>query len=215
MTEIMERVRLLVEEAILALGYLGIALVMLVENLIPPIPSELVMPFAGFLVAEQKLSMVGVLLSGTLGSLLGAVILYALGRWAGDPLVRRFLRRYGHLIRVSEQDLDRALAVFDRYGEVIVLVGRLIPLVRSLISLPAGMRGMPFWRFLLFTAAGTALWNGALAGAGFLLGQNWAAVLGVIEQYQRVVLVVLAAALLWWVTRAALRWRQMRTATSR
>ncbi len=215
MTEIMERVRLLVEEAILALGYLGIALVMLVENLIPPIPSELVMPFAGFLVAEQKLSMAGVLLSGTLGSLLGAVVLYALGRWAGDPLVRGFLRRYGGLIRVSEQDLDRALAVFDRYGEVIVLVGRLIPLVRSLISLPAGMRRMPFWRFLLFTAVGTALWNGALAGAGFLLGQNWAAVLDVIEQYQRVVLVALAAALLWWVARAALRWRQMRTATSR
>jgi membrane protein DedA with SNARE-associated domain len=207
MTELVDNLSVWIRDAIEAMGYLGIALIMLLENLIPPIPSELVMPFAGFLVAENRLSFVGVVGAGTAGAVLGALVLYYIGAWAGEPLVRSFLRRYGRWLSVSEADLDRALEVFGKYGNVIVFVGRLIPLIRSLISLPAGMHHMPLGRFLLLTTLGSAIWNTALAYAGLVLGRNWEAVLGFLGQYQRLTLAVLAVLALVLLVRAALRWR--------
>lgn len=207
MTEIVEMLRIWIEEAILALGYIGIALIMLIENIIPPIPSELVMPFAGFLAAEGKLSFAGVVGAGTAGAVLGALVLYYAGRWAGEPLIRSFLRRYGRWIGVSERELDEALTAFGRRGDAMVFFGRLIPLIRSLISLPAGMNRMPVWRFLAFTTIGSLLWNLALTTAGMILGQNWEAVLSFLSQYQRVTLVVLAVALIAWVGSRLLRGR--------
>jgi membrane protein DedA with SNARE-associated domain len=168
------------------------------------------MPFGGFLVAEGRMSFVGVVAAGTVGAVLGAVALYALGAWAGEPLVRGFLRRYGRWLSTSEADLDRALESFGRYGDAIVFFGRLIPLIRSLISLPAGMRRMPMGRFLLLTTAGSAIWNSALAYAGVVLGRNWEAVLGFLGQYQKLTLAVLAALMLIWLGRAAMRWRSSR-----
>lgn len=207
MTELVDTLSTWIRDAIEALGYVGIALIMLLENLVPPIPSELVMPFAGFLAAEGRLSFGGVVVAGTLGAVLGALALYGLGAWAGEPIVRRFLRRYGRWLTVSEADLDRALAVFGKHGDAIVFVGRLIPLIRSLISLPAGMRRMPLGRFLLLTTMGSAIWNSALAYAGLLLGNNWEAVLAFLSQYQKLTLAALAALVLLWLGRAALRWR--------
>lgn len=195
MVEVLERMRLWIEAAVAFLGYPGIVLVMALENIFPPIPSELVMPFAGFLVADGQYSFVGVVVAGTLGSVLGALVLYYFGRWSDERLVRRFVRRYGRFLGVSEKDLDTALGYFARYGEAIVFFGRLIPLVRSLISIPAGMQRMPLRTFLAYTVLGTTLWCAALGYAGLLLGENWAAVLGFIKQYQRVVLGALAVAL--------------------
>ncbi|MEN9933603.1 MAG: hypothetical protein RLZZ387_182 [Chloroflexota bacterium] len=207
MSELLDQLTVWVRDAIEAMGYIGIALVMLLENLVPPIPSELVMPFAGFLVAEGRLSFVGVVAAGTVGAVLGALVLYAVGMWAGEPLVRQFLRRYGRWISVSEQELDKALAAFGKRGDAIVFFGRLIPLIRSLISLPAGMHRMPLGRFLLFTTLGSAIWNASLAYAGFTLGQNWQAVLGFISQYKQLTLVVLAILAVGWAIWMAQRWR--------
>jgi membrane protein DedA with SNARE-associated domain len=189
----------LIERIVLFLGYPGITLTMALECIFPPLPSELVMPFAGFLVGRGFLEFGAVVVAGTLGSTLGALILYYVGFWVNEPVVRRLLRRWGWLLRVSERDLDRALGSFDRYGDAIVFFGRLVPLVRSLISLPAGMHGMPVGRFLLFTALGSAIWTTALAYAGFFLGDNWKLILHYSHQYEQVAVVavgLLAATLL-------------------
>jgi membrane protein DedA with SNARE-associated domain len=190
LTEVLEFVRHAIEAIITFLGYPGIALVMLLENLFPPIPSELVMPFAGFQVAQGKMNMIGAIAAGTLGALIGAVALYYIGYWADEPVVRTFIRRYGRFFLLSEDDLDRALAFFTRFGPPVVFFGRLIPIIRSLISIPAGMNKMPLPTFLLFTTLGTLIWNSVLAYAGMVLGANWDHVLVFVKQYERLVMVV-------------------------
>ncbi|HEX2185224.1 MAG TPA: DedA family protein [Chloroflexota bacterium] len=174
------------------LNYPGIALVMLIENLFPPIPSEFVMPFAGFLAARGELNFAATVVAGTIGSVVGAIILYFVGMWAGEPLIRLFVRRYGRYWLLSEADLDRTIQFFARYGEAVVFFGRVIPLVRSLISIPAGMSRMPLGRFLIFTTLGAAIWTTALAAAGLALGENWELIIGFVKQYERAILVVLA-----------------------
>lgn len=197
MAEILDKLSILIEDIIAALGYPGITLVMFLENIFPPIPSEIVMPFAGFLVADNgEMTFPGIVIAGALGSVLGALVIYYVGVWADDLVIRRFIRRYGRYFTVSEQDLDRALTFFDRYGEAIVFFGRLIPIIRSLISLPAGMKRMPLRRFLLFTALGTAIWTALLSAAGVILKENWEDILTFIDTYQMVTLVVVGAAVL-------------------
>lgn len=192
MTEILEFIKTWIEYAVSALGYPGIALVMAVENIFPPIPSELVMPFAGFLAASGRYNLIGVIVAGMVGSVVGALVLYYVGMWADELIIRRFVRRFGRFFLLSEADVDNALAFFSRHGDAAVFFGRLIPLVRSLISVPAGMQRMPLPKFLLLTMLGTTIWSAILAVAGYFLGQNWDQVLGIIERYQRVILVLIA-----------------------
>jgi membrane protein DedA with SNARE-associated domain len=193
MSELLDMARGWIEQIILALGYPGIALVMLAENLFPPIPSELVMPFAGFLAARGELNFVGVLAAGVVGSVLGAIVLYGIGAWAGERVARPFVQRFGQWFLLSDEDLDRAMQVFARYGTVAVLVGRVMPIVRSLISIPAGMNHMDWRPFLLFTTIGTTVWNLLLGGAGWWLGSRWDEILTFTKRYERGVLVVLGA----------------------
>lgn len=171
------------ERVLTTLGYPGIALVMFAETIFPPIPSEMVMPLAGFLVGRGQLSLTGVVLAGTTGAVLGGLALYGLGSWLGEARLRRFVRRYGRWLLLSETDLDRALAFFGRYRAPAVFLARFVPGARSLISLPAGLSRMPLLSFLVLTALGTALWNGLLASAGLLLGRNWERVVVVLERY--------------------------------
>lgn len=201
MAEILDQLRIFIEQIVSSLGYPGIALVMFAENIVTPIPSELVMPFAGFLVAEDRLNFWGILVAGTIGSVLGALVIYYIGIWADERMIRAFVRRYGRYVMVSEADLDRALNTFNRYGEIIIFVGRLIPVIRSLISLPAGMSRMPVGRFLLYTTLGSGLWTALLGYAGVVLGHNWEEVLVMVERYQRVTLVGLIIVLVVLVTR--------------
>ena len=184
--------RPIIEGIISTIGYPGIFLIMLVENLFPPIPSEFVMPFAGFVAGRGEMSIWLVILSGTLGSLLGAVALYYVGLFAGEPLLRAFLRKWGRIWMLSEQDLDKSLEFFNRRGTIMVLVGRCIPIVRSLISIPAGMARMNMVQFLVLTTIGAAVWTSLLAVAGMLLGANWEEVLVWLKQYERIVMVVIA-----------------------
>ena len=192
MTEIIEVVTAWIQYAVSALGYPGIALVMAVENIFPPIPSELVMPFAGFLAASGRYSLIGVVLAGMVGSVAGALVLYYVGVWADETIIRRFVRRFGRFFLLSEADVDSALAFFSRYGDAAVFFGRLIPLVRSLISVPAGMQRMPLPKFLLFTVLGTTIWSAILAVAGYYLGQNWGMVIDILGRYQKVILAIIA-----------------------
>ncbi len=208
MAEIMTKVQQLIESIIMSLGYVGIALVMLAENLFPPIPSELVMPFAGFIAGRGEMSVPLVLLAGTIGAVAGALALYYIGRWADETIIRRFVRNYGKWFLISEADLDRTLGFFERHGEIIVFTGRLIPLVRSLISIPAGMNRMPMGRFLLWTTAGSLLWNGVLTYAGVILESQWERVLGFVDQYEKVALGLIALALIAFIASRLLKKRR-------
>ncbi|NDJ76267.1 MAG: DedA family protein [Chloroflexi bacterium] len=192
MAEILDWISEVVQDIIEVMSYPGITFVMFLENIFPPIPSEVVMPFAGFLVADGKMNMVGIIVAGTLGAVLGAIAIYYIGVWADEPLIRAFIRRYGRFFMLDEADIDRALEFFDRYGEIIIFTGRLIPLIRSLISLPAGMKRMPMGKFLLFTTLGSSIWTTILSVAGYTLGKNWEDVLGIVDQYEHVTLALLA-----------------------
>ena len=162
-----------VTRVIETLGYPGLTVLVALENIFPPIPSELILPLAGFLTGQNRFSFPLVLVATTLGSLLGALLLYGIGMAAGQRGVRRLFERYGHLALLTPDDLSRSERWFDRYGPVAVFIGRLIPVVRSLVSIPAGYRRMPIGQFLLLTGFGSALWNGALVTLGWVLGENW------------------------------------------
>lgn len=187
-----------IADLIEAFGALGVAFLMALENLFPPIPSELILPFAGFLVGRGEIGFLPALIASTAGSLFGALILYALGRWGG----RNLILRNGRYLRVKEADLDRAEGWFDKYDEWVVLFGRMVPGVRSVVSIPAGMLRTPFLRFVLLTTAGSAAWNTLLLGAGWYLGENWQQIEGFVGSLSNYVLVLVAVALvaaaIWW-----------------
>jgi membrane protein DedA with SNARE-associated domain len=140
-----------VMQMISATGYVGLVLLMVLENVFPPIPSEVIVPLAGFMATQDRLSLLGVILAGTLGSVLGALPLYYLGRKIGDERLKSFADRHGRWLTLSRQDLDSAQQWFDRRGGLAVFLCRLVPGVRSLISIPAGIEGMPLAIFLLYT----------------------------------------------------------------
>lgn len=153
-------------------GYWAVALLMLLENVFPPIPSELIMPFSGAAAAQGNLNLVGVVLAGSLGSLAGALLWYWIGRRIGHQRLKRWAGRHGRWMTLSPREVDQADAWFDRRGHWAVLFGRLVPAVRTLISVPAGISGMPLPKFLLWSGIGTVLWTAALAGVGYFLGSN-------------------------------------------
>ena len=177
------------QQTIGAWGFTGVFLATFLENIFPPLPSEFIMPFAGFLVGRGELDFVSVVVAGTAGMVLGGLPLYYLGMWADAHVIRNGLRRYGRWIGVSERDLDRVLHLFDRHGGAIVLFGRLIPLVRTLIAVPAGMDRMPLPKYLIYSTIGSAIWTAVLAYAGVLLGENWEEVLLLVRRYERAAIV--------------------------
>lgn len=176
------------------LGYVGVALMVALENLIPPIPSEVILPMAGFLVGQGRFTIVPLLIAATSGSVAGALALYSAGRWIGDERLRSLVSKYGKFVLLDEQDLDNAEQWFQKHGRTAVLFGRLVPGVRSLISVPAGVTSMPIWQFSAYTALGSLTWNTVLVSAGWLLGREWERVqeyTGILE----VIVIVLAVAL--------------------
>ena len=179
-----------IENAVTEAGYMGIAAVMAIETVFPPIPSELVLPLAGFQVARGTLGFLPALGASTLGAVLGALVLYAIARLGGRPLILRL----HPLLRITERDMDRADRWFDRRAVPIVLFGRLVPGVRSLVSVPAGLSEMPLRTFIAATTAGALLWNAALLGAGALLGSQYDRVEGYVGPVSTAVIVVVVLA---------------------
>lgn len=158
------------------LGYPGLALLTLLENVAPPIPSEIIMPLAGFLSERGDMAYSLAVAAGTLGALAGALGWYWMGRRVGEKRVRAFFNRHGRWFAVNDEEIDRAARWFKRHGNAAVLIGRLIPAVRTFISLPAGFAGMHWLPFTAYTFVGTVLWTAALTHAGVLLGRNYDAV---------------------------------------
>ncbi|WP_339319649.1 DedA family protein [Paenibacillus sp. FSL R10-2734] len=173
-------------------GYFGIFLMLAVENIFPPIPSEVILPFGGFMTTTTNLTIPGVIIAATLGSLLGAVILYYIGRLLDVSRLERIVERWGGILRISKKDIHKADAWFDKYGYWTVLFCRMVPLVRSLISIPAGMSGMKFGVFMIFTTIGTLGWNLLLVLIGAALGESWEDIAMYMDMYSNVVYVLLA-----------------------
>lgn len=174
-------------------GYVGIFLLMVLENLFPPIPSELIMPFAGFAAAEGNLGFGGVVIAGVLGSMVGTLPWYFVARWLGLERLKALADRFGRVATISASDIDDANRWFSKYGRLAVLFGRLIPAIRTLISIPAGLVSMPFTPFIACTAIGSFVWTLILTGAGFVLHEGYDAVEGWLDPVTNVVVVVLVA----------------------
>jgi membrane protein DedA with SNARE-associated domain len=166
-------------DTILRLGYPGIVVLMAIESSVLPLPSELVMPPAGYLAAKGQMNGVLAVAAGTLGSVIGALVNYALALFVGEPL----LRKYGKYVLVSARSLDRTEAFFRRHGEISTLIGRLLPVVRHLISIPAGVSRMSLGRFIFFTALGAGLWCSILTYLGWIIGRHGEDVQAVIGTY--------------------------------
>ncbi|QPK83801.1 DedA family protein [Corynebacterium qintianiae] len=171
------------------IGAPGVGLAILAENLFPPIPSEVVLPLAGFTVAQGSLNFASVFIWSLIGSVAGAYLLYGLGAWLGAKRLRA-IAEWMWLVKGS--DVDNALAWFDKYGKVSVFFGRLIPGVRSLISIPAGLDRMNLLAFGLWTTLGSAIWNAILITLGYFLGDNWHIVEEYVNTYSNVVYLILA-----------------------
>jgi membrane protein DedA with SNARE-associated domain len=175
----------LAERLVEQLGYPGLVLVMAVEHIFPPIPSEIVLPLAGFEVGRGNLDLWLAIASATLGSLLGASVLYLIARQGGRPLVLRL----NSVLRVDEAGLDRAEERFHRHSAWIVVLGRMVPGLRSLVSLPPGLLRMPYWRYLLLTGIGSVVWNTILIVAGQQLGSRWDEIGGIVDPIAKVVII--------------------------
>ncbi|MDO8498317.1 MAG: DedA family protein [bacterium] len=155
------------------LGYSGIILTMAIESALIPLPSEIIMPFSGYLASTQRFDLNMVALSGAIGNVLGSLAAYALGYWGSEKLVRRFVIRWGKWVLLSEKELDQAEGLLNKYKDIVVLGSRIVPGVRTVISLPAGFAKLPVIRFVILTFFGSLIWSYFLAWIGFKLGENW------------------------------------------
>lgn len=188
-----------VADVIEALGYWGLAFLVALENVFPPIPSEIILPMAGFLTGQGRMNFILALVAATIGSVVGAMALYAAGYYFGERRVRWIVVNWGKWLGFKEEDVDKADDWFDKYGGVAVMLCRVVPIVRSLISIPAGLRKMPLPTFVGFTAIGSLTWNALLIGAGWILGDNWEEVEEYVGYLQYVVIAAVLAAAAWWV----------------
>lgn len=179
-----------------ALGPVGVGVLVALETVFPPVPSEVVLPVAGFLAGQGHMALVTTIVGATVGSVVGAIVLYVLGAKVGRPRLRRAVDA---IPLVDRGDLERAESWFDRHGGMAVLTGRVIPVVRSLVSLPAGLERMSVPLFLLLTALGSAVYNSVLVGAGYVLGDRWTDVGRYSDLVNWVVIGAMVAALAWFV----------------
>lgn len=185
-------------EFIAKLGYWGIAIGMAIESANIPLPSEVILPFGGYLVSQSRLTFWGAVLAGTIGGTLGSIASYILGRMGGLPL----LLRYGRFVHITEERLRQAERWFERYGEEAVFIARLLPVIRTFISLPAGVARMRFGRFVIYTFLGSLPWSAALTYAGVKLGENWAVLEPLFRRFDILLLACAAAAVVFfWLRR--------------
>ena len=173
-------------------GYVGVFLLIMIENVFPPIPSEVILLFGGFMTTYTKLSIFGMIVASTLGSLFGAIILYYIGKiFNKDRLKKLISGKLGKILRLKVSDIYNADSWFDNKGNKTVFFCRFIPLVRSLISIPAGMSEMPMVKFLLYTLFGSLIWNTVLVIVGSVVGENWTKIVGILDTYSHIVVIIL------------------------
>ncbi|MEU4642587.1 DedA family protein [Micromonospora sp. NPDC023814] len=187
-----------------AAGAFGVALLVALESIIPPIPSEIVLAMAGYLAGEGRFNVVLMVLAATAGSLVGALVLYWLGAAAGEDRLKRWLDR---LPLVDRDDLERADRWFERHGRWAVLFGRMIPVVRSLVSVPAGANRMPLPEFVAFTTLGSGVWNSLFVGLGYALGSRWQQVERYSDWFDYGIVAVFVVMIAWWAVKKSRRRR--------
>ena len=173
-------------------GYLGVFLLIALENIFPPIPSEVILTFGGFMTTYTSLNVPLVIVFATLGSLVGAIVLYFIGKILNkDRLIKIVNGKIGKVLRLKAEDIEKADKWFDTKGQITVFFCRFIPIVRSLISIPAGMSEMPMKRFLIYTIAGSAIWNTVLVVLGSIMGENWNSIVSFMDNYSHIALIIL------------------------
>lgn len=180
-------------------GYFGIVFAMFAENVFPPIPSEVIMPAAGFAASKGDLNLLLVILAGTLGAVLGALPLYYLGSVFDEERLVTFTKKYGKYVFIKPDEVKSANKWFDKHGKKAVFFGRMVPGIRSLISIPAGMNKMPMASFLLLTAVGSSVWAAILAVAGYYLGENYEIVQSTLAPYSKVILILAVVIIIGWI----------------
>lgn len=173
-------------------GYIGIFLLIMVENLFPPIPSEIILTFGGFMTTVSSLNVVMVIIVATLGSVVGAILLYKVASYFGKERLTKIVLKYGRILRLKESDIERAENFFLKYGSWAVFLCRMIPLIRSLISIPAGMTQMKMSRFLVLTTSGSLLWNTVLIGLGAFLGESWNEIVVFMDSFSTIIYGIIA-----------------------
>ena len=178
-------------------GYVGLATMMALEAIIAPIPSELIVPFAGFLISDGQFTWIGVLIATTIGSLAGAYFLYALAKYGGRPLIAK----WGHLVLVKPEDITKTEEFFAKHGRKAILISKFIPIIRSYVSLPAGLSNMPLGPFFFYSAIGSIIWNSFLVYLGFTLKNNWAAAAEKISNYETVGKYLVVIIVIVWIIR--------------
>ncbi|MBF7019348.1 DedA family protein [Staphylococcus sp. 18_1_E_LY] len=172
-------------------GYFGIAWLIFLENVFPPIPSEIILTFGGFMTTKTDITFVGVVITSTVGSVIGAIALYGIGIWIGENKLYKLVQKYGKFLRVTTDDLTKTFNWFERYGYWTIFFCRFIPLIRSLISIPAGITRMNIWIFIIFTTIGTLLWNIVLIYLGQTVGGNWHVIVNYMDIYSKIIYVLL------------------------
>lgn len=182
------------------LGYAGVMLLMAVESACIPLPSEVIMPFSGYLVSRGELQLWGVAVAGALGCVLGSLLAYFVGAKGGRPLAEK----YGRYLLISHHDLELADRWFARHGEITIFAGRLLPVVRTFIAFPAGVARMPLLKFVVYTFVGSLLWCWALAWVGLRLGEQWDSLGVYFHRFDTLIVALIAAAAAWWL------WRHLR-----
>ncbi|MBC1884049.1 DedA family protein [Listeria seeligeri] len=173
-------------------GYIGIFLLIMVENLFPPIPSEIILTFGGFMTTVSSLNVVMVIIVATLGSVVGAILLYKVASYFGKERLTKIVLKHGRILRLKESDIEHAENFFLKYGSWAVFLCRMIPLIRSLISIPAGMTQMKMSRFLVLTTAGSLLWNTVLIGLGAFLGESWNEIVVFMDSFSTIIYGIIA-----------------------
>lgn len=182
-----------------SLGYFGVFLLMLLESACIPIPSEVTMPFAGSLVATGIFNFWGVVLIGTIGNLTGSLLAYWLGWWGQEAVVRKVIVKYGKYVLISESEYDRSERWFRNHGELVVFLSRVLPVLRTFISLPAGVAKMKLKKFILYTVVGCFIWSIILTQIGVVLGNNWKSLEGYFRKFDVVIVVLGVAVVAWYI----------------
>lgn len=194
MAELIRQIFEFLEQLITAIGYPGIFLAMFLENIFPPIPTDGLLPISGILASRGSMTYPGVIAAAVTGAVSGSLLLYGIGAWADERVVRALVRRWGRFLGMTEIDLDITLRRFKRYGAPLIFFGRWLPLARTVLSLAAGISRMPLPTFLLLTTSSSLVANGLWVTLGYLLGENWRVIIALINEFEPLIIAGLAIA---------------------
>lgn len=180
-------------------GYAGVFVLMFLESALIPIPSEITLPFAGFLAQQGTFNVIAVTIAGILGDIGGTMLLWAIGYYLEEHIILSFIHKYGKFILVSRHEYDKVMGWFQKKGSIIITICKLLPGFRTIIGLPAGLSETPFTKVLGFTAIGSIIWCSIFVGAGFVLGNNWKSLEPIFRKFELVIVVVIIAGILWYI----------------